>query len=1635
MPKSKSKGKQSSAIAKPPDAINPVDVARAQANLKQVQGQDIPDNPAEAIEYVRRDIAAKRYDGASLAEITTTVQGAIDAADVRRTAARQKELEARQMVTSANNEQVLMNLIIHKDGTRTNFLMDLKASTPYLKLREAIMTRCGKALSHLQAGELRLFWVHDGKVHKIDSNGWRQYSMWLWCTVPWELHLQDLGAGRGSDSIKSSAPDPNMLKVPLRRVGRLLYTRYDVNDNGRMERHELKRMMRDLHLERLDCSPQLVERFIEAEFQRIDFDGSDGIGLPEFIDYVTVMKPWMRCELLLTVDESALFFLLAGKGAEETLPPSSFPCDASGDPIAAVDHDDGRGPLAVIDTGVSGVRLEMPVRNIMDLSKWSPGSGRTLPKVSVRTLAPKSATYLLEGEAALGKFPFSSVVRVDFPAFENGDEPPELGSEAAPPLPVPVTLIVPHSFDPKRGERMVDMAGAPHGGLKWQRLNMENNLSELRRDDLRMDGRDLRVNVPYAGTFCAFMNSAEADVCATRLYVFSRPELPREHPSTLRVHLCAEIPSEIEEMQFAEVSLWGISKCIGASHVLHLYQGVAFQLQAFGQTHEIIWTGMHACVEFVAPAQADAGREADADDSDTRESLDGDVHVTFQKGIGEHASNIRLVSRRAGVPADGFNLPFTVRLRSEVRPQAPILEVKERTPYDFTLSWQEPEMRDGDGDGDFAEITHYEIQLATTAPSGTYYPWQSLWCGAGHTAPDFNNPPKHSHSHGASASGASASAPAPAPSGPSAPVKSKGNGDGELAAFMAELQLVTDAEKAAEKEKAEQEEQERQRVEAQKEKERKEKEKNEPPKKVKRDPNAPRPYFSYRLPVDPNLFGQVRIRCWAEGDAEPSQFSHPMSLPRWKGKVSGVSAEHSKIVAAMTKYFTALTKHVTCGRPIFYRIGNPPSRNTWGGDAPPPPPPPTDKELQTGLVMAPVPYDVPQLPSNPEIKAAGDALAAFYREKGVKGGGGGSMFGLKIDHVLHAIHGTPTVDGKYSESRTVAGLDAPLTALCEVVYSDQLLPMLDTVGAVKEDWMRVDEKLGALIAQIATLHPHYALCERHLKEILHLLLEVFEMLRGCQTGNAALSYHLNHPDYSKKVKAQLKQELIGRVNTIMWRMSVEVVEMMLVARRLITKAISAQGVPIEEEEAEVKEVTFAPKIKAVVPAPPEKKKSGFGKMGKTSKLKVTSLFKVHGVEEEVVVAEIRAAQWLQDAGVAMARARRAAKKLRKNAQLRAAAEAKKLADEQEELRLIEEERQRRWAEEDAEMEAAMEAQAELVMRSLMRATIETLIDECLSYEFAEERRFLAVPDASDDAVELADGLEEQAEPAFLTSTPALSMPQTYALTPERRRLLANASSRTKAEWEALSISMDETSAQPTRIGASAFRLSTVQRKAFLTAMHMRNTTDAPSSERPRGFLGPNWLAHPQLYAPIGENIQEHVMTAFNFSGLRGSLPFLEQRVVRSHRWLSDTEAQLHRDEKNAEEPIIKMHVPKVHAIPTPSMQERLSSPRHRRASSARLRHQRSPEPPPPSLRSRRNEAPSPRVLQARRLRLGSPPPASSPRLLHLSLPAEKSLEPPGRPSSQPTDKKAVRSFDGMYEQAHEQYQQTIDPFYVSRGFY
>ena len=108
--------------------------------------------------------------------------------------------------------------------------------------------------------------------------------------------------------------------------------------------------------------------------------------------------------------------------------------------------------------------------------------------------------------------------------------------------------------------------------------------------------------------------------------------------------------------------------------------------------------------EFTVPAVGMGGERPNADDDDPRAIHRGKVNVAILPGIGGRASLVRAVAKRAKIPTEGYAIPFAVRLESEVRPAAPTLELRSRTPYDFTVTWQPPVERDGDGDGEFAEV-------------------------------------------------------------------------------------------------------------------------------------------------------------------------------------------------------------------------------------------------------------------------------------------------------------------------------------------------------------------------------------------------------------------------------------------------------------------------------------------------------------------------------------------------------------------------------------------------------------------------------------------------------------------------------------------------------------------------------------------------------------------------------------------------------------------------------------------------------------------------------------------------------------------------------------------------------------------
>jgi len=607
------------------------------------------------------------------------------------------------------------------------------------------------------------------------------------------------------------------------------------------------------------------------------------------------------------------------------------------------------------------------------------------------------------------------------------------------------------------------------------------------------------------GIFCAMTNPEVDEITAVRLHLYTSQELVRDAPSTLRLHVCPTLPDLEREMELVENSEWGWSKCVGVSKVLYLWQGSRFALQYLEQEHTVTWHGFRVSIEFTLPVSrlasgGEGGGKGAADARvDTTAELNDAISIDVVEGEGRRGCNATVVAKRAGIPTTGYKLPFCTRLKETTRPKAPELALRERTAHHFAVTWQPPHpSRAGKSGGGPRppEITHYAIELATAAPDGTYYPWDGLWIGAGHAAPDFA---------------------------------------GKVAERMMKKDMSALAVKKLKKHKSE-----------------------------RTSMDEAWTVYSYTLEVDPALSGKLRIRCWARGEQRPSPYSEELVLPRFKGKgTGGVEASERMIMVERRAYFSSLTQHVTDGsRPPHHRIGNAASSGKWGGDPMPPPPPQTAKEKAAGLLRAPVPYDVPRLPSDtPGLLEAGNVLAHLYRKLGVPGGGGGMFCGVRIDHVLHALVGTPTSDGKSAPRRTLATIRQPLIGFCEVVYADVLLPLVDTVVVLRDEWRYMDEKLGGIVAQIAAYRKQYWVCEPCLRPMICIISELGEMMRQCQEGQV-LALHLRHQDYAKAVKRNLKEELATHICDLLWRISAELLQMQINIRKPFSPAELAAGARI-----------------------------------------------------------------------------------------------------------------------------------------------------------------------------------------------------------------------------------------------------------------------------------------------------------------------------------------------------------------------------------------------------------------------------------------------------------------------------------------
>ena len=214
--------------------------------------------------------------------VLSTIDKVAACADQARSIKNKVERDERKMVKS--NHMITLQVVLHDGTAPCHFRVNMVASAQFGNVEKSVVERMGKRWN--PAAKLRLSWLtNDGVCIELTQSNWRDYFVREWCTLPWVVHAHD------ADMMSSG-------EMPLVDTSTALFERYDINRNGLIERAELTRMIKDIRLERFECSSALIERFAAHEFDRLDLDTSGGIDFGEFTKYVTKMTAWMRMELM-----------------------------------------------------------------------------------------------------------------------------------------------------------------------------------------------------------------------------------------------------------------------------------------------------------------------------------------------------------------------------------------------------------------------------------------------------------------------------------------------------------------------------------------------------------------------------------------------------------------------------------------------------------------------------------------------------------------------------------------------------------------------------------------------------------------------------------------------------------------------------------------------------------------------------------------------------------------------------------------------------------------------------------------------------------------------------------------------------------------------------------------------------------------------------------------------------------------------------------------------------------------------------------------------------------------------------------------------------------------------------------------
>ena len=181
------------------------------------------------------DISGLHMDGATAEDIAEPVEKAVAQADREQRRDDIRRVAERNMVKP--NTSMKVKVVIHQhQGPSRNFLFTVAHSIRYVDFDQAIVARCGDALPATHG----YYWVDErNDVVPLDNQpDLTQFVFTMWCAQPWVIHAIDT-SGKPENSAAYESLINSVRLFACEKAARLLFQRFDVNQNGRIERREL----------------------------------------------------------------------------------------------------------------------------------------------------------------------------------------------------------------------------------------------------------------------------------------------------------------------------------------------------------------------------------------------------------------------------------------------------------------------------------------------------------------------------------------------------------------------------------------------------------------------------------------------------------------------------------------------------------------------------------------------------------------------------------------------------------------------------------------------------------------------------------------------------------------------------------------------------------------------------------------------------------------------------------------------------------------------------------------------------------------------------------------------------------------------------------------------------------------------------------------------------------------------------------------------------------------------------------------------------------------------------------------------------------------------------------------------------